>query len=62
MAKHNDRKSVLLRFSDNRASNTLRLRKKYQDKKIENIGTGKKLPPFGEWAKKNFPNVRIVGG
>ncbi len=60
MTEH--RKATLLKFGGSKASNTLRLRKKYQDTKMENIGTGKKLPPFGEWAKKNFPNVKIVGG
>ncbi len=61
MAKH--RKAQLMKaFGDNKVSNTQRLRKKYQDLKMENIGTGIKLDPFTKWAKDNFPNVKIVGG
>lgn len=34
-----------------KAGKTISLRQRYQAIKAENIGTGKTLPPFEEWAK-----------
>lgn len=56
-----DRSSKLLKgLGTNRVSNTLRLRQKYNDFVI-NFTDGK-LPAFQEWAKKNHPKVKILGG
>lgn len=34
-----------------KAGKTINLRNRYTRLKVENIGTGIKLPPFREWAK-----------
>ena len=62
MAEH-DRKSLLMKaFGNNKVTNTLRLRKKFSDAKAKAVGTGKEFGSFTEWAKKNHPNVKILGG
>ncbi len=55
------RNSTLLKgLSNNPVSNTLKLRKKYGEFKINQASEGKKAVSFHEWAEKNHPNVSIL--
>ena len=53
-------KSKKTEMGVDRAANTIRLRKKYTKFAIEQQIEGQSAPPFKEWAKKNFPNVKIL--
>lgn len=44
----------------NRAPNTIKLRKAYNDYAIEAQSNGQTPMPFEQWAKINYPDMQIV--
>ena len=47
-------------FGHDPAANTIKLRKKYTEFVIQEQSDGKQTESFQEWAKKNYPDVRIL--
>jgi hypothetical protein len=47
-------------FGQGRAPNTVKLRNEYTKARLEAETEGKPIEPFVEWAKKNYPDVKIL--
>ena len=47
-------------FGKDPTANTIKLRKKYTEFVIQEQSDGKQTESFQEWAKKNYPDVRIL--
>jgi hypothetical protein len=48
-------------FSKDPTTNTIKLRKKFTEFVIQEQVAGNPTPSFHEWAKKNYPDVPILG-
>lgn len=53
-------KIAKVEFGQDRAKNTVKLRRKYTDFAIKQQINGQSVPPFKQWAKQNFPDVKIL--
>lgn len=53
-------KGETLKVGQSRAPNTVELRKKYTEYLAETMGKGETPDEFETWAKKNFPDQKIL--